>query len=130
MSTYYVQLNKDNILKKTTQEAIMEKYLGLPVDLDKSYINPLRNDHEPGCKYWYSKTGKLYFHDFSRGFMWDCFAVVQHKYDLSFYAALSRINKDMALNLNKIANNERSIHIPEKIPKYKKRKSIQSIPTA
>lgn len=126
---YYVQLNKENILLKTTQEDIMEKYLGLKVEKDKTYTNPLRSDDtEPGCKFWYNRAGKLYFNDFAGGFMWDCFAVVQRKYGLSFWDALLKINKDLKLGLNGITTLD-PIKPDSKTKVVQKRKTIQSIPT-
>jgi hypothetical protein len=93
-----IELRKDNILKRVTQEQIFEAYLGLPVDTDTNYINPLRIDKEPGCRYYYNSLGKLYFKDFGSKHHWDCFAVVQYKYGCNFIEALKIIVKDFSLN--------------------------------
>lgn len=93
-----IELRKDNILKRVTQEQIFEAYLGLPVDTGTNYINPLRIDKSPGCRYYYNGVGKLYFKDFAGKYHWDCFAVVQHKYSCTFIEALKIIVKDFNLN--------------------------------
>lgn len=93
-----VPLSKDYILSKVTQEQIMEKYLGIPVDLTRSYQNPLREDPYPGCRFYNDKFGNLKFHDFARGWNWDCFNVVQHLNRCSFMEALKIIAADFNTN--------------------------------
>lgn len=54
----------DQILRATTQEALMEHYLGLEVS-KKLVTNPMRNDRSPGCSFFYSPNGTLYFKDWA-----------------------------------------------------------------
>lgn len=91
-----VELTKTTILERITQEQIMERYLEVPVDTETFYQNPLRPDRRPGCRYYYNNQGKLYFHDWGK-FHWDCFAVVQYRYGLSFIEALKKISHDFSL---------------------------------
>lgn len=93
-----IPLLKDEVLKRITEEEIFERYLQLPVDENVQYINPLRVDSNPGCKYYHNNQGKLRFKDFSKGYNWDCFAVVQYIYSCSFIDALRIIVKDFKLN--------------------------------
>ena len=91
------KLTKETVLSKVSQEELMEMYLGIKPDTHGKYANPLREDHEPGCVFYYSGDN-LYFHDFAKGWTWDCFNVVQEKYNINFYRALQRINRDYDLN--------------------------------
>lgn len=93
-----IPLLKDEVLKRITEEEIFERYLQLPVDETTQYINPLRIDNSPGCKYYRNTQGRLRFKDFSKGYNWDCFSVVQYIYNCSFIDALRIIVKDFKLN--------------------------------
>lgn len=72
----YEKLTKDYILKRITQEQIMEFYLGIPVKIGELICSPLRNDKTPTCSFYYNKQGKLRFRDFSGHFWGDSFDVV------------------------------------------------------
>lgn len=94
-----ITLNKEEVFKRITEEEIFEKYLQLPIDEDTFYINPLRPDKRAGCRYYRNKNGRLYFKDFSKGFHWDCFNVVQAaNNNCSFIDALRIIIRDFRLN--------------------------------
>lgn len=94
-----IPLNKEEVFKRITEEEIFEKYLQLPIDEDTFYTNPLRPDKKAGCRYYRNKNGRLYFKDFSKGFHWDCFNVVQvANNNCSFIDALRIIIRDFRLN--------------------------------
>lgn len=98
-----IELKKDEILRRISQEEIFERYLGLSVDEATQYTNPLRVDTNPGCKYYYNTEGKLRFKDFAKGTNWDCFSLVQHLHqDCSFIDALRIIVRDFKLNTEAI----------------------------
>lgn len=66
------------ILSKVTEHEIFERYLGIKPDLKKVYTNPLRSDDDAGCNFYISRSnGRLYFKDYSYGYHWDCFNIVQ-----------------------------------------------------
>jgi len=92
-----IPLTKSAVLEKVTQEQIFEKYLGLPIEEGVQYCNPLRIDNTPGCKYYYNAIGTLYFHDFGK-YHWDCFAVVQFRFNVSFIDSIKIIIRDFNLN--------------------------------
>lgn len=52
----------ESVLNRTTQESIMEHYLGVEVSKAR-FCNPLRNDKSPGCSFFYSHEGMLFFKD-------------------------------------------------------------------
>jgi len=93
-----IELKKEEIFKRITEEQIFEKYLQLPVDESTFYSNPLRIDKRAGCKYYRAANGRLYFKDFSKGSHWDCFNVVQEIYRCDFVNACRQIIKDFKLN--------------------------------
>lgn len=94
-----IPLNKEEVFKRITEEEIFEKYLQLPIDEDTFYTNPLRPDKRAGCRYYRNKNGRLYFKDFSKGFHWDCFNVVQvANNNCTFIDALRIIIRDFKLN--------------------------------
>jgi hypothetical protein len=93
-----IQLNKEEIFKRITEEQIFEKYLQLPVEEGETYHNPLRADNKAGCRYYRAKNGRIYFKDFSKGYHWDCFNVVQYIYNCSFIEACRIIVRDFRLN--------------------------------
>ena len=93
-----IQLRKEEIFKRITEEQIFEKYLQLPVDEAETYNNPLRADRKAGCKYYRAKNGRIYFKDFSKGYHWDCFNVVQYIYNCDYIDACRIIVRDFKLN--------------------------------
>lgn len=94
------ELTKQNVLKYLDEHLIFEYYFGKKIDLNESYVNPLREDQNPGCKFFIGNKGKLLFIDFAKKTsVVDCFGFVSKKYDCSFYDALRIINRDFRLNL-------------------------------
>lgn len=111
------ELTKTYILDRISEEEIMEKYLGVAVTNDtlvaNSVCSPLRKDNSPTCNYWYSRTGKLRFKDWSGHFHGDCFDVVAYKIQVN-----SRDSKAFQLVLHTIAKDFR-------IHKYKDYKEVE-----
>ena len=90
------EITKELILQRTSQEAIMEHYLG--VHVGKGLIrSPLRNDNNPTCSFYKNRNGDLIFHDFSGAFYGNCFDVVKYKYNCSYYKALQIIANDFGI---------------------------------
>jgi 5S rRNA maturation endonuclease (ribonuclease M5) len=91
----YPSLSKEYILSKVSQKQIFEHYLKINVVFDCLIISPLRNDKNPTAGFKYSDSGVLMFRDFSGHFWGDCFEVVMKIYNLDFFQALSKIEKDL-----------------------------------
>jgi len=124
----FVPLTKDNILRRLSQEEIMTRYLGVTVS-STPITNPLRpNDKKPGCTFWTSSSGRLWFKDWAKDKIYDCFNIVMEKYNLSFYQSLAKINKDFQLGLGDTKSKVSSSSIKETPIKITRRKSIQAIP--
>lgn len=99
-----IELSKSNVLSRISEEQIFEKYLGISVDTGVTYANPLRLDKRPGCRFYYNNQGRLKFKDFSKGYNWDCFNIVQYKYNVSFIDALRIIVRDFNIKEVEISN--------------------------
>lgn len=93
-----IDLTKKTILSLITEEQIFEKYLEIEPIEGINYINPLRLDRGAGCRFYYNNQGRLKFKDFAKGYNWDCFNIVQYRYNLTFPEALKKIVKDFSLN--------------------------------
>jgi hypothetical protein len=107
---------KDFILSNLTEEDIFHRYLGIVPKLNEFYTNPVREDHQPDCRFYRSKnTGMLKFKDFAMKWDWDCFNVVQFRYNCSFKKALIIIAKDFGL-FKGVADKELAgMYIPDKV---------------
>lgn len=93
-----LSITKDYILKYVSQEAIFEKYLGIPVQFDRLICSPLRKDKSPTCGFRYSTSGALYLKDFSGHFWGNCFDMVMYLYNCSYNEALLIVAKDFDLD--------------------------------
>lgn len=100
-------LTKDYILKRITQEQIMEKYLNVPVVFGKLIIAPsvIRSkDNNPTCSFYYNDQGRLRFRDLSGAFWGDCFDVVAKAINVNssgkreFQLILHTIAKDFRIH--------------------------------
>lgn len=110
----YPDITKDYILKHLTQEQIIEKYTGIPVNkntlIGNSVKSPFRVDKTPTCNYWYNENGKLRFRDWSGDFHGDCFDACARRLNINpkdkhnFIIILHTIAKDF--NLNKYENKQ------------------------
>lgn len=110
------KITKEYILSKISQEEIFEKYLGIPVSTTNYYKNPLRGDTGEGCRFYYDNRNVLKFHDFSMGWNWDCFNVVEYNnggVKLSFSEALRKIAEDFSVEAREIL--QPSVAIKKKI---------------
>jgi hypothetical protein len=115
-------LTKLLILSKTTEEEIFAfyiKFAGGTFRLNGLMLNPLREDNNEGCTFYYNKFGRLIFKDNSDGhYSGDCFNFVKSFYQLNnneFYKILEKIDKDMGLELApKSFNSPTSIRVVAK----------------
>jgi hypothetical protein len=72
---------------------VFEHYLKRKVG-NRLIKSPFREDNKPTCGFYYSKTGRLYLHDFGTAEHFDCFEIVKRKYKLSYREAMDRIISD------------------------------------
>lgn len=93
-------LTKDVVLGYLTQEAIFQHYMGMYIDVNALYRNPLRADEHPKCQFKRGDNGVLYFMDYSpkSRLSVDCFGLVQRMFNLDFLDSLRRIAKDFDLH--------------------------------
>lgn len=104
-------ISKDDILKKINQETIIEYYFPYKIVRRRKYINPFRQDKNPGCTFRYSTSGVLYFTDWAINENYDCFRIASLTTGIeNFQDLCKRINKDLNLNLMPT-----SLKIPKKM---------------
>lgn len=118
-------INKDFLLLRITPEQIFCYYFGiLEINLDNFYLNPLRDDNNPDCKFYINKDSSiLYFNDFAWKHF-DCFGFVQEQYGLKFNEAVYKIALDFELvdneNFSAILGHKKAKHLKNINPVEKK----------
>lgn len=102
------ELSKPFILSYLTEEQIFCKYLEIDeVDFERKYINCLRNDDNPNCRFFISnKTNTLKFNDFAWR-IFDCWDVVQFKTNAKNF---HEILENIAIDFNLIKGNPSKIN--------------------
>lgn len=87
-------ITRELILRKVSEENIMEHYLGVRVQKGL-FKSPFRAEKQPSCCFYRSnKTGRLLFKDFGSDDLFDCVSVVMYKHSCSYYHALQIIAND------------------------------------
>ena len=84
------KITKDNILNYVSQEEIFEKFLGIKPMTKRKITNPLRDDNNAGC-YFYYEGNKLRFRDPALPLNEDCFGLVMKINRCNFPEALELI---------------------------------------
>lgn len=90
-------ISKEFILNNVNQETILSYYLHEPIDGKKLICSPFREDKNPTCGVYKSKSGKIYIHDFATNEYYDCFTSVMKLYNCTYHKALKIIAKDFNL---------------------------------
>jgi len=90
-----IELNKDIILSKISEEQILSFY-GVPIQKGL-FCSKLRKDAKPTVSVFRNKNGRLVVHDFGDGSYYDCFAYVQALFQVSYYTALRIIANDFGI---------------------------------
>ena len=92
-----INLTKELILSRVSEERILSHYLGLPIKKGL-YRNPLRQDAKPTASFYKSRTnGRIMFKDFGTGFCGDFVSIVMTKFNCSYYKALQIIANDFGI---------------------------------
>lgn len=112
-----VDLTKEWILSRITQEEILEHYMGRALNFTTRFKSPLRKDKHPTCSLAYF-GGRLYYRDWSKPNTMDVFSFVQSKHRLLYREALRHIADELNLwevdpsleptYLNKNSENQKS----------------------
>lgn len=75
---------KESLLRVVSQEAIIEKILGLKVEPGTRITSPVRQDSHPSCEWFYTQAGKLMLIDHAAGKRYDCFDLVGMRMGLGY----------------------------------------------
>lgn len=92
-------INKEFLFNQgVTDEQIFAYYFPLPIDISKSYVNPLRqSDDYPSCRFYRHNVSKhLYFRDPAYK-TYDCFQWVMDMYGLNYLDACEKIYYDLGV---------------------------------
>lgn len=96
-----INITKDLILNRVSEEKLMEHYLGVPVKKGL-FKSPLRRDNFPTMSFYRSnKTGRLIVKDFGSDFCGDFVSVVMEKFRCSYGKALQIVANDFGITSNK-----------------------------
>lgn len=92
------------------QESIFEYYLGLKVG-NKLIRSPFREDRKPTCGFYYSRSNRLYLHDFATDQHMDCIEIVKLKFGINYRDAINKIlsDRDKLTRSQKIIREEKHI---------------------
>ena len=90
------RITKELILRKVSEETLMEHYLGIPVKKGL-FRSPLRKDNTPTASFYRNSRGDLIFKDFSGHFQGSAIDVVMYKFQCSYSKALHIIANDFGI---------------------------------
>lgn len=88
------KLNKDLILSRLSEEQIFSFYIGSEIRSKKLFRSKLRNDKNPTCSLYRSKSGALIYKDFATNQHLNCFAYVMELFKCDYHTALKIIAND------------------------------------
>ena len=91
-----INITKELILSKVSEETLMEHYLGIPVKKGL-FKSPLRQDSKPTCAFYRNRKGDLIFKDFRGDFYGNFISVVMYKFDCPYGKALQIIANDFGI---------------------------------
>jgi len=113
----FVEITKEYILSRTSQEEIFERYLGIPVEYKIMFKSPFREDRNPTCNFKKHQSGVITFKDWAGHFYGDCFNVVELIFNCSYYKALDRIAIDFNLKDGEVVEiiDFKKLSIPQEI---------------
>jgi hypothetical protein len=125
------QLTKESILSKIDDYNIITYYLGQEINFKKKFPSPFRekgSDNKPNLCF-FSSDDRILFKDFANGYSGDCFKFVQELFNLNFFQALVKIDKDFGLGIQSSTKSKvQVIEKPDSI--HKQTKLIQIVSRA
>jgi hypothetical protein len=81
------KINKEFLYARISQADIFCRFFPLnEINFKKLYKNPLRDDSDAGCSFYYSDSNILYFHDFAWKHF-DCIEFVKQSYGVGYFDA-------------------------------------------
>lgn len=109
-------INRDWILERVSQEEIMARYTGVPIQINVKFKSPFREDNSPSCVYYYNKAGKLLFRDFGKGRPMDCFEVACTVNRCTFTDVLKRLTDEFnLLREHRVPKVDESLELEKKL---------------
>lgn len=87
-------MTRKELLSRVVEEDVFLRYANLDPREGLNFRNPLRDDNNPGCRFFRGKDGSLLFHDFSLGQTWTCISMMMQLHNLKESQAIELIQKD------------------------------------
>jgi hypothetical protein len=106
-------LSKDLILSSCTEEQIFAFYIGSDIRSKKLFRSKLRQDRNPTCSMYRSKSGNLIYKDFATGQHLNCFGYVMELFKCDYYEALRIIANDFNIQKNEGLTKNKGKIIPK-----------------
>lgn len=100
-------LTKENIYKYISSYDIFKTYSRGFKDLNKSFFSDFREETHPSCQITIF-NGDLLYTDFGLGKSFRAIDFVMYKFNLNYYQALEKINRDFNLNLGVLIDKSRN----------------------
>lgn len=91
------RLTKEILLNYKKEEEYFTFYLGIIPSTKMMYRSPFREDHNPSCCFYRTRTGELRFKDFSRNEVYSVVDVVSELFKVPFKEALKIMAIDFGL---------------------------------
>lgn len=92
-------LDKKSLLNQVSDYEIYSRYIpGEEIMVGRNIKSPFRNESTPSFGFFLGEGGEICFNDFTLRLRGDCVKLVMILYDLSFYAAMSKIAIDFNID--------------------------------
>lgn len=98
-----MEITVEDILSSITEEDIFCRYMNILQVKKGLYCSPIRDDKNPTCSFFRSKTGTLYLKDFGTGDCTNAFTLVKKLFNCDFHDALNIIANDFGIRASLIA---------------------------
>lgn len=92
------RITKEEILQKISSEDIFNRYFGPFECYRKSYPSIFRKDKNPSTGFFVNSSGDIVYSDLATGEKWGAISFVMKLFNISYFEALSKIEKDFNIN--------------------------------
>lgn len=89
------RITREDLKRKYGDENIFRFYFG-EFEIGKSYSSVFRKDTKNSTGFYISEHGSIIYNDLATGDKYDFLAFVSKKFNISFYKALDKIDKDLS----------------------------------
>lgn len=95
-----LSISKEDLLKQVSSEQIFQNYFPYRINVNRKYLNPLRDDKREGCNFFLTEEG-LKFFDHAKDKTYDCFQYIGELYGISYKEAIQKAATDLGIRKTK-----------------------------